>query len=650
MIIRTNHREETAVYAAEELKKYLDMVDPGFCIGIEYTDKCDTTEGVITLALMSEFGLPTPEVKDIVTDDILYIDVENGSGIIAGSNIRSILLSVYKYLREAGCRFIRPGTEGEYIPTRTMSDFSCKYRHAASYPFRGECIEGAVSFEHVRDTIIWAPKVGMNMFMMEQVVPYNYISRWYKHLSNTVLEDEKVSFEQVSEYVKELDRLVKKVGLQHHALGHGYLLEPYGIRYIDRSVEYHLSEEAIADTALVKGQRGLFSRSPNFTQLCYSRKEVRKKVIDWLVSYVEEKPFIDFLHVWLADSINNQCECESCKPHRVSDLYVMMLNELDEALSSKGLDTKIVFILYVDTKWPPLYKKINNPDRFVLLTAVGRDYSFPYDDTKYEGEFPEYIKNDYSFPASFPLAMRSIDEWKRAFDGRKFVYEYHMYTHHFDDPGYVRLSELFMQDCKNIGNFGFDGIISDQTQRSFFPNGLAMCAYAEGMFDTSVNFDEFSEEYFRGAYGEDYKLAKEYLYAISKYMSPDDIKVTMDIVDLDADLGSEKKIANKRWVNNPRMQENFRKAMALADEFKAVAKAHMGMANATHARSWMLLFYHTDYVRLYADVLLAQSLGNNEAANEKYHEIIDALSKIELEIAPEFDLHLFDNSLKGKLK
>lgn len=650
MKIITSHREETAVYAAEELGKYLDMMCPDFSEGIVYTDAPSTDDGIV-LALMSELGLEAPEVKDPVTDDVLYIDVNGGKGVIAGSNIRSILLSVYRYLTEAGCRFIRPGKNGEYIPTRDMSTFSCQYRHAASYPFRGECIEGAVSFEHVRDTIIWSPKVGMNMFMMEQVVPYNYISRWYKHLSNTVLEDEKVSFETVGEYVKELDALVKKCGLQHHALGHGYLLEPYGVHYIDRSVEYHLSDEAIADTALVKGQRGLFSRSPNFTQLCYSRKDVRKKAIDWLVSYVEKKPFIDFLHVWLADSINNQCECESCQGHRVSDLYVKMLNELDEALTAKGLDTKIVFILYVDTNWPPLYEKINNPDRFIMLTAIGgRDYSKPYDDTPYTGEIPEYVKNDFKLSTSFPMILKLIDAWKGAFDGRRFVYEYHMYTHHFDDPGYVRLSELFMQDCKNIGAFGFDGIISDQTQRSFFPNGLAMSSYAAGMYDTATDFDAFSEDYFKGAYGADYKIAKDYLCEISRLMSPDILQVKMDIVDLDHDLGSTKQVEMRSWIDNPEMQKNFRDAIALAEAFRGVAKSHMGMENSTHAHSWMLLYHHTTYVHHYADTLLTRSLGDIEGAEKKYRELIDTMSRIELEIAPEFDLHLFDNSIKRKIK
>ena len=90
--------------------------------------------------------------------------------------------------------------------------------------------------------------------------------------------------------------------------------------------------------------------------------------------------------------------------------------------------------------------------------------------------------------------------------------------------------------------------------------------------------------------------------------------------------------------------------MALADSFKATAKSHMNIENSTHARSWMLLYHHTDYMRRYADILLSNSLGNNDAAQEKYLAMIDAMSKIELEIAPEFDLHLFDNSIKRKLK
>ena len=206
MIIKTWHKDETALYAADELKKYLDKIDKDLCEDIVLTQVSESfkTDGEIKLGLLADFGLDSSDVIDVACDDVVYIDIQNGSGIIAGSNIRSILLSVYAYLRAAGCAFIRPGDDGEIIPERDMTDFSYTYRKKADYPFRGECIEGAVGFEHVRDTIIWSPKVGMNMFMIQQIIPYNIMSRWYKHTSSTVRTDENVSFEDLADIVHDI--------------------------------------------------------------------------------------------------------------------------------------------------------------------------------------------------------------------------------------------------------------------------------------------------------------------------------------------------------------------------------------------------------------------------------------------------------------
>ena len=46
-------------------------------------------------------------------DDLLSIHVTNGTGVISGPNERSVLLGVYRYLRELGCRFLFPGKDGE---------------------------------------------------------------------------------------------------------------------------------------------------------------------------------------------------------------------------------------------------------------------------------------------------------------------------------------------------------------------------------------------------------------------------------------------------------------------------------------------------------------------------------------------------------
>ena len=89
-------------FAAEELKKYLRMMMPR-CGEIAIDRNKNSVDG-FRLGLMSDFGLDTSEADDITLDDIIHIDTDEFGGIIAGSNPRSILLAVYKYLTLNGCR------------------------------------------------------------------------------------------------------------------------------------------------------------------------------------------------------------------------------------------------------------------------------------------------------------------------------------------------------------------------------------------------------------------------------------------------------------------------------------------------------------------------------------------------------------------
>ena len=73
-----------------------------------------------------------------------------------------------------------------------------------------------------------------------------------------------------------------------------------------------------------------------------------------IADYAENHENVTYLHVWLADGYRNHCECENCKKKRPSDFYMMIMNELDAELESRNLDTRIVFIAYVDTMYPPV--------------------------------------------------------------------------------------------------------------------------------------------------------------------------------------------------------------------------------------------------------------------------------------------------------
>ncbi|MBQ1244765.1 MAG: hypothetical protein IIX94_03365, partial [Clostridia bacterium] len=105
-------------FAAEELKKYLRMMMPRSG-EIEISYSPNAKEG-FRLGLMSDFDLDVSEASDIFLDDILHIDTDEQGGIIAGSNPRSVLLAVYKYLTLNGCRWLFPGVDGERIPLRNV--------------------------------------------------------------------------------------------------------------------------------------------------------------------------------------------------------------------------------------------------------------------------------------------------------------------------------------------------------------------------------------------------------------------------------------------------------------------------------------------------------------------------------------------------
>lgn len=113
-------------YAAEELKKYLRMMMPeGGEIDISLDP--EAKDG-FRLGLLEDFGLPS-EAEDTVLDDVLHVDTTEEGGILAGSNPRSVLFSVYRFLRENGCRWLYPGVDGDYVPMKDIEPV--KYHKAA---------------------------------------------------------------------------------------------------------------------------------------------------------------------------------------------------------------------------------------------------------------------------------------------------------------------------------------------------------------------------------------------------------------------------------------------------------------------------------------------------------------------------------------
>ena len=161
-------------FAAEELKKYLFMMVPE-CSDISIELDPEAKEG-FRLGLLEDFGLPN-EAKNVETDDVVHVDTTESGGILAGSNPRSVLFAVYRFLRLNGCRWLFPGVDGEFIPRKPVTAQS--YHKLADHHHRGYTIEGDPSVEQVLDYIDYHAKKELNVFAPTGIHTYHRTSRPY---------------------------------------------------------------------------------------------------------------------------------------------------------------------------------------------------------------------------------------------------------------------------------------------------------------------------------------------------------------------------------------------------------------------------------------------------------------------------------------
>ncbi len=485
LCIRGESGNRTIAFAVEELRRYL-----GRMTGAPVSDRAWERGIEIRVGLMADFPQVTaPPVDDPAMDDAIYISMEDGKGIVAGINPRSALLAAYRLLTELGCRWVRPGKDGEVVP-RIEAIPSLRIAETASYRHRGVCIEGAVSEEHVRDMIDWAPKVGFNAYFTQFREAYTFFDRWYSHLDNPGMPGEKLSIEKAREYLAAVVDEIKKRDLLYHAVGHGWTCEPFGIP----GLGWDSQEDTVPDSvrkylAEVKGERKLWGGVALNTNLCYSNPEARRIMIEDIARYAAEHPEIDLLHLWLADGMNNNCECPECRKGRPSDFYVVMLNELDRLLSERGLSTRIVFLIYVDLLWPPTWAKLENPGRFVLMFApIARTYSQAFSPSAELPELPPFKRNELEFPKGVDANVAFLKAWQEVFQGDSFDFDYHLMWDYQRDPGFLLISDIISQDMKGLRGIGLNGYVSCQPQRLFLPTGLPMTVMGRTLWDAGLDY------------------------------------------------------------------------------------------------------------------------------------------------------------------
>ena len=629
--IATAGDHPTITFAAAELRRYLSLAT-GRQVDVLDRDELGSEAPALQLGLAQHLpGVTLPaHGADARLDDAISIATEGARGTIAGSNPRSVLLAVYRYLHLLGCRWVRPGADGEYVPAVDLAQTRVQAAETPSYRHRGICIEGAVSYEHVRDLVDWMPKVGLSAYFIQFREGFTFFDRWYSHMKHPTRQAGGFSVEQARAIVRQVVADAKQRDLIYHAVGHGWTCEPFGIAGL--GWEYPpepVPPEAVPYLALVKGRRELWEGIPLNTSLCYSNPEVRRIMTNDVVSYVQQHPEVDLLHFWLADGVNNHCECEGCAGTRPSDFYVMMLNELDRKLTALHLDVRIVCLAYVDLLWPPERERIQNLDRFVLMFApITRTYTRAFTTDSLLPALPEFERNALTFPQRVEENLAFLRAWQEQLvrdDGRpvdSFDFDYHLMWDHYLDPAYIQMARVLHEDLQLLHGIGMEGFNSCQVQRAFFPTGLPMAVLGWTLWDKGRGYDDMARDYFAAAFGPEGGDALAYLGQLSELFDPEYLR-------------------GEKTAGDEAAAAALGRVAGLVDSFMPTIERNSASETRCWSRSWQYLRHHAEIAAALAGALRERALGNREAALLAWNALRQRAWELEDELHAVLDVYLF---------
>ena len=625
---------ETTDFAASELKRYLNKMDPSNDYMILDCKKYDAErKDVLWVGYTPEF--PVPEVEDAKFDDGISISVKKNAGYITGTNARSVLIAVYRFLRELGCGFVRPGEKGEVIPTRELKDVDVKIFEKASYRHRVMCIDGTTSYDNIVDMIDWLPKVGMNAFLNQDHLLHGNYGRWYNGEINPMYKGESFTREDTFDMARQTIVEIKRRGLLYHAGGHRWTSEAFGL--IPGRLSCSFEELPLGfreNIALIDGKRDIFGGSTVNTNLCYNSEYVVETLVKEAVRFCKQYPETDVLHFWFADGYNNHCECEKCQETRPADMYVDVLNRVDEALTKENIDVKISLVVYDDLLWTPVKSKIKNEDRFILHYApITRSFDDTLSNAKpFEGELPPFVRNKLDFPIDNSWLIAHLKNWQKAFGGDSYDFDYHYMWEHHIDLGYYEIAKILFKDMAELDKNGLNGMITCQSMRCFMPSSLGMIAMAEALWNKNADFDKMADTYFYSAFGADGDKVKAYLAEIS------------NLIDLPYLRGEKKVISDES-------AKRYEGLIAFVNDFYPVVLAHLEDKTLSEAQalSWKYLTYHAELCKLFVSALILFAKGEVDKAKEKLEEAKEYPTTVLSEIHDVFDDVLFKFSVDFKL-
>ena len=274
-----------------------------------------------------------------------------------------------------------------------------------------------------------------------------------------------------------------------------------------------------------------------------------------------------------------------------------------------------------------------------MLAAITRTYTDSVPTDVPATELRPYVRNEVgSFPETVGEYILHAKNWKRAGDCPSMVYEYHFWIHQYRDPGMMEFSKLIYDDIRGYYSHGFDGLIEDGSQRSFFPNGFNLFVYAETLFDTNIDYESLRQTYFSYAYGELGGLVIEYL------------KKMTDSFGMRYIMGSLNAIVTNNTGNASYFDRERAKILLTVkdtvSQYASVFEEYKNMPYRAQTVAMRLLRRHLEYCSRLAEIWALKAAGKDSCAVDAFKQFMVDFGKYEIEIETYFDQRMCFNSFE----
>ena len=470
---------------------------------------------------------------------------------ITGSNARSVLYGVYKYLKMHGFAFLYPGEEGEIIPENpafTIEGFDLTEKadrlfrglsFRPSYP-KDEPEKFNQSIEDARTLISFMAKNQYNVYFMEgydEIRPgdrYSVIDgkRPIQHVEYRLTDR---SWEERAMVARTQFLAVEEArrhGLLIERGGHGW---NYGVPE-HYAVNHHISVEKAVEVLKAKGKVNpvaLVATSTWF-QICLGNEEVREIYADHITSYLmEHRGEMDIASIWMGDGFDNKCQCEECIKQPFSDLYLDIFRRV--ALKAKKVMPELMLecLIYFESLEPPTKNWLEGLDNVILNYAVWDQCYFHHLDDpecRQSDWIPDYRHNK-THDTDNGKRIINIDQhlpyegWRKVLgnEHKCFVYNYITYLkynshRHFMSYDVRPLLEYSLDDFER---FHIDGMINCQCHTSWDkPANLMLYGAGRALWNRKDNDPAvIRKELFEKLYGEKAPQVEAYCDKVFRHMT-----------------------------------------------------------------------------------------------------------------------------------